>query len=79
MLDWTNPKTIRVEVYVENNIFYGQSLYVSEEQYQNIIDMSKDFYKTGFEMTTEDGGFIIIPPDLTKKSILKISIVEEYV
>jgi hypothetical protein len=76
MIDWTSPKTIRVEVFVENNIFYGQNLTVTEDQYQNIIEMSKDFYKTGFEMTTEDGGFIIIPPELTKKTILKISILD---
>lgn len=77
MVDWINPQNIRVEVYVENNIFYGQSLYVTKEQYDNIIEMSKDFHKTGFEMTTIDGGFVIIPPDLTKKTVLKISILED--
>jgi hypothetical protein len=36
--------------------------------------MSKNFYETGFEMSTEDDGFIIIPPEIVKKSILKIKI-----
>jgi len=56
--------------------FYGEVLDVNQEQYKNIITMSKNFYETGFEMSDEEGGFLIFPPDIVKKSILKIKILE---
>jgi hypothetical protein len=56
--------------------FYGEVLDVNQEQYKNIITMSKNFYETGFEMSDEEGGFLIFPPEIVKKSILKIKILE---
>lgn len=57
-------------------IFKGEVLQVSEEQYANIVDLSKNFYETGFEMNTESGGFVIIPHEVVRKSILEINIIE---
>jgi hypothetical protein len=65
---------IQVHIINEYGVFDGEILEVNQEQYNNIAEMSKNFHITGFEMTTEDGGFIIIPPELVKKSILKINI-----
>ena len=35
------------------------------------MDFSKNFYLVGYEMETENG-FIVIPPDVIKESILLI-------
>lgn len=52
--------------------FKGEIIEVKEEQYQNIINLSKNYYESGFEMVLEDGGFSIFTPEVIKKSILKI-------
>lgn len=51
---------------------------VTEEELTNIINFSKTFYQegTGFEMWT-DTGFVVVPPEITKRSILTINILEE--
>lgn len=59
---------IQVVIITEFGSFNGEILEVSEEQYDNIIEFSKQYYLTGFEMNLEnDGGFIIF------KSVLKIN------
>jgi hypothetical protein len=68
---------IQIQIINEYGVFDGEILLVNAVQYSNIVDMSKSFHESGFEMTTEDGGFIIIPPELVKKSILKINILED--
>lgn len=67
---------IQIEIYCDLGTFSGEILNVTEEQYQNIVDFSKNFYETGFEMNTQDGGFVIVPPEIVKKSVLKINIVD---
>lgn len=57
--------------------FLGEEQIVTEEQYVKIIELSKTFYLSGFEMVLEDGkSFIVFPPEITSKSILKISIID---
>lgn len=63
---------IQLILFTEFGQFYGEILEVDEEQYQNIINFSKNFYEAGFEMNLEDGGYAIISPEMIKKSILKI-------
>jgi hypothetical protein len=47
---------------------------MDEENYQRVILISKDFYKSkGFELTCEDDSFLVFPPDVVQRSILKIS------
>ena len=41
-------------------------------EYNNIVELSRKYYETGFEMETEDGSFIIFTPELVKKSVLRI-------
>jgi hypothetical protein len=67
---------IQLQIFTEQNVFSGDILEVNDIQYKQIIEMSKNFYDSGFEMNTDDGGFVIIPPELVKKAILKINIVE---
>jgi hypothetical protein len=58
---------------IESNI-----MAVTEEELSNIINLSKTFYQegVGFEMWTDDG-FVVVPPEITKRSILTINILEE--
>lgn len=58
---------------IESNI-----MAVTEEELSNIINLSKTFYQegAGFEMWTDDG-FVVVPPEITKRSILTINILEE--
>jgi hypothetical protein len=52
--------------------FRGERVSVTQEQYQNIMDLSKTFYMGGFEMTLEDGSFLVIPPEVIRGSIMLI-------
>jgi hypothetical protein len=63
---------IQLVLFTEFGQFFGEIFEVDEEQYQNIINFSKNYYETGFEMSLEDGGFAIFSPEMIKKSILKI-------
>ena len=67
---------IQLILFTEFGIFHGEVLTVDEKQYQNIVNFSKNYYETGFEMNLEDGGFAIFSPEMIKKSILKIQKVD---
>ena len=69
---YINVMKIQLILFTEFGQFYGEIFEVDDEQYQNIINFSKSFYETGFEMNPEDGGYAIISPEMIKKSILKI-------
>lgn len=63
---------VQLIIKCEYGEFKGEIVPVGLDQYQNIIELSRKFYLSGFEMTLEDGNFIILPPDIIKKSILII-------
>jgi len=65
---------LSVQIVIKNEYgeFRGEKVTTNLEQYSNILTLSKTFYSGGFEMTMEDGTFIVIPPDVIKKSILLI-------
>jgi len=63
---------VQIVIKSEYGEFRGERLTVNQEQYDNITNLSKNFYMGGFEMTLEDGTFIVISPDVIKKSILLI-------
>jgi hypothetical protein len=67
---------IQIDIICDLGTFSGEILNVSKDQYVNIVELSKNFYETGFEMNTVDGGFVIVPPEIVRKSILKINIIE---
>jgi hypothetical protein len=66
---------IRFELTTPYGIIYSEIMDVNDEQLVTIRDKSKNFYETGFEMYTDDG-FVIIPPEVTRTSVLKIKIEE---
>lgn len=65
---------IEVQLVLENEFgeFSGRKTIITEEQHMFIIEKSKKFYDGGFELTLEDNTFMVFPPDIVKKSILKI-------
>jgi hypothetical protein len=52
--------------------FKGRVAYLTNEDYVRLQEMSKGFYSGGFELTLEDGSFMVFSPDVVKNSILKI-------
>ena len=63
-----------VQIVIKNEYgeFRGEKVSANLEQYSNILNLSKNFYLAGFEMTLEDGTFLVIPPEIIKNSILLI-------
>ena len=53
--------------------FIGKKFIVSKEDYDNIIKIARQFYSNGsFDLTCEDGSFMVFAPEIVQKSILKI-------
>jgi hypothetical protein len=67
---------IEVQLIIINKLgeFTGKRTMMSVDQYAQLIEMSKNFYKHGgFELTCDDGSFMVFSPDLVQQSVLKIS------
>jgi hypothetical protein len=62
---------IKIKIKNKFGEFTSNPMDISDEDYINIVELSKDFYHSGYEMETEEG-FVVIPPDLIKESILII-------
>jgi hypothetical protein len=64
---------IQLVVINEFGEFLGRKAVISEEDYKNLLVMARSFYQNGnFDLTCEDGSFIVFPPEIVQKSILKI-------
>lgn len=64
-----------VQIVIKNNIgeFFGRKVIATEDKYNTIIEMVKTFYLSGgFELTCEDGSFVVFPPNLILNSILEV-------
>jgi hypothetical protein len=55
--------------------FVSETMKVSETQYKELIEISKGFYGGSYEMYLPNG-FMVVPPEILKKSILIIEVVE---
>jgi hypothetical protein len=55
--------------------FTSEEMNVTEEQYKGLMQASKDFYLTGYEMYLPNG-FMVVGPEILKKSILFIEVIE---
>lgn len=67
---------IRFKLKNELGEYLSEKVEVTVDQYKNIVEMSKAFYNSGYDMYIENG-FIVVPPDMVKKSILIIEIIGE--
>ena len=68
-------KKLIVQIVIKNNEygeFRGEKVQCTIEQYSNIMELSKGFYLSGFEMMLENGSFLVLPPEIVRKSILLI-------
>lgn len=64
---------VKIIVINEYGKFVGRTSVVSYEDYNNICNIAKSFYtKGGFELTLEDDNYVVFPPEIVQKSILKI-------
>lgn len=66
---------IELQIIITNKFgeFKGEVFKVTEEQKEEIYNKSKSFYKSdGFELTCEDGSFMVFPGNIVKDSILMI-------
>mgnify|MGYP007013249057 FL=1 len=65
-----------IQMVIKNDFgtYRSEVLSLQKEEYETLLEASKSFYNNGFEMNT-DSGFIVLPPEVTKKSILIIEII----
>lgn len=69
-------KVYQVQLVLINKFgeFKGNPAEIDEETLDGLIKLSKTFYDSGgFELTCEDGRYIIFPPEIVKESILIIN------
>lgn len=54
--------------------FRGQTATMNTDQYRNLQKLAKDFHlSAGFELTLEDGTWVVFPSEVIQKSILKVT------
>jgi|GEM_PF-2181947 hypothetical protein len=70
--------TIKLVLVNKYGEFVGRKAELSTENYNDLLTMVKTFYMNdGFELTLEDGTFVVFPTDIVKESILKVVKVDE--
>ena len=77
-----NYYEIQIVMLTKYGEYYGKKAIMNDDKYQALCEIAKNFYNSGgFELTLEDGGFIVVPPEVVQQSILKIQKVkiENYV
>lgn len=63
---------VQMILITEYGEFVGKKTSISIDQYPTLVKMTKTFYSSGFELTCEDGSFMVFSPEVISKSILKI-------
>ncbi len=68
---------MKIQIKLKNELgeFVSEEMTVTIDQYKSLIDISKEFYSSGYEMYIPDG-FMIAGPEILKRSILFIEITE---
>ena len=67
---------IKLKLLNDLGSFDSDVMEITEAQYLGLIEVSKNFYtEGGYEMYLESG-FMVVPPDVVKKSILIIEVIE---
>lgn len=69
---------IQLKIITDFGIFTGPPFDVTDDQFEILKHKSSSYYdEGGFEMIGEDGGLVIISPEVVKKSILKIDVIKD--
>lgn len=66
---------IQIKLKTELGEFTSEIMEVTEEQYIGLLDASKSFYMGGYDMYLPDG-FMVVGPEVLKRSILFIEILK---
>lgn len=64
-----------IQIIIKNRFgeFKGRKVIVDDQNLNKIKESSKLFYQSaGFELTCEDGSFVVFPPEIVRESMLKI-------
>jgi hypothetical protein len=65
---------IQMIIINEYGEFKGRKTILSVEDYNTFLTMCKNFHSAGgFDLTCEDGTFMVFAPQIVQKSILKIN------
>ena len=65
---------IQMIIINEYGEFKGRKTILSVEDYNTFLTMCKSFHSAGgFDLTCEDGTFMVFAPQIVQKSILKIN------
>jgi hypothetical protein len=69
---------MKVKLILKNDLgeFESNIMQCNQDEYLTMLNMSKSFYSSGFEMYLENG-FMVVPPEIVRKSILIIKIIEK--
>ena len=77
-----NNYEIQIVISTKYGEYFGKKAVMNDEKYLALCEIAKNFYNSGgFELTLEDGGFIVVPPEIVQQSILRIqkTKIEDYV
>ena len=70
--------TIRLVLINKYGEFVGRTAELSTQNYNDLLAMVKTFcMNDGFELTLEDGTFVVFPTNIVKESILKVVKINE--
>lgn len=69
---------IEFQLITEYKTFFGKEMIVDQEEFDRLKETSKSFYKySSFELVLDDGSFMVFPPEILKKSMLRLYTKEE--
>lgn len=64
---------VQFQLMTEYTTFFGEELIMDEVDYIRLKETSKNFFEyKSFELTSSDGSFLVFPPEIIRKSVLKI-------
>lgn len=63
-------KNVYIEIQCEFGTFKTNVIQISDEDYPEFILKVNEYHKGTFSSITNDGNYIVIPPEVLKKSIL---------
>jgi hypothetical protein len=72
--------TVTIQLVFKNEFgeFIGKKATMSREKYKELLTIVNGFYNNnGFELSCEDGTFVVFPPEIVKKSILIVKKIEK--
>lgn len=63
-------KNVYIEIQCEFGTFKTNVIQINDEYYQEFILKVNEYHKGTFSSITDDGSYIVIPPEVLKNSIL---------